>query len=353
MALGTGHDVLHSKDQPRYAIMQRDVQQGVLRKRLAILHSFLMLGKSEWSLRLKFTVTGEIRRIQEQMELQNMARCRVLTSSFNINSLSDEECLIKFRFMRKDVGFISELIPWDQCLDGYGRMRTARRRYRIDPMEATAIFLRRLSTVARWVDVQEEFGKHTACLTEIFYHTLELFHSKFSPLVTMWRLGILQERAEYYSKVISEKGSSLDNVVGFIDGTALEIARPGGLGQRATYSGHKRRNCVKFQAVSAPDGLILHLFGPVEGRRHDMTLYRESNIDHLLQSSMNINGVQYCLYGDPAYCLRPYLQVGYQGSNLTADQILFNASMSKVRIAVEWAFRDVKMYFTHVDFPES
>jgi hypothetical protein len=221
MALGTGHDVLHSKDQPRYAIMQRDVQQGVLRKRLAILHSFLMLGKSEWSLRLKFTVTGEIRRIQEQMELQNMARCRVLTSSFNINSLSDEECLIKFRFMRKDVGFISELIPWDQCLDGYGRMRTARRRYRIDPMEATAIFLRRLSTVARWVDVQEEFGKHTACLTEIFYHTLELFHSKFSPLVTMWRLGILQERAEYYSKVISEKGSSLDNVVGFIDGTAI------------------------------------------------------------------------------------------------------------------------------------
>jgi hypothetical protein len=140
MALGTGQDVLHSKDQPRYAIMHRDVQQGVLRKRLAILHSFLMLGKSEWSLRLKFTVTGEIRRIQEQMELQNMARCRVLTSSFNINSLSDEECLIKFRFMRKDVGFISELIPWDQCLDEYGRMRTARRRYQIDPMEATAIF---------------------------------------------------------------------------------------------------------------------------------------------------------------------------------------------------------------------
>jgi hypothetical protein len=41
-----------------------------------------------------------------------------------------------------------------------------------------------------------------------------------------------------------------------------------------------------------------------------MTLYRESNIDSLLQASMNINGMQYCLYGDPAYCLRPYLHVG-------------------------------------------
>jgi DDE superfamily endonuclease len=57
------------------------------------------------------------------------------------------------------------------------------------------------------------------------------------------------------------------------------------------------------------------------------------------------------LYGDPAYCLRPYLQVGYQGSNLNLDQVQFNASMSKVRIAVEWAFRDIKMYLTHVDLP--
>jgi nuclease HARBI1 len=100
-----------------------------------------------------------------------------------------------------------------------------------------------------------------------------------------------------------------------------------------------------------PDGFILHVFGPVEGRRHDMTLYRESGIDSVLQPSMNIDGAQYCLYGDPAYCLRPYLQVGYQGSNLTPDQVHFNMSMSKVRIAVEWAFRDLKMYFTNLDFP--
>jgi hypothetical protein len=76
--------------------MKRDVQQGVLRKRLDILRNFLTLSKLERSLRLKLTVTAEIRRIQEQIELQNMARFRVLKSSFNINSLSDKECLIKF-----------------------------------------------------------------------------------------------------------------------------------------------------------------------------------------------------------------------------------------------------------------
>jgi hypothetical protein len=142
-------------------------------------------------------VTAEIRRIQEQIKLQNMARLHVLQSSFNINSLSDEECLIKFRFMTKDVGFISELIPWDKCLDEHSRMRTARRRYRIDPMEATAIILRRLPTVSRWVDLQEEFGMAQCLPRGNFYHTIELFHSKLSPLVTTRPLGILQERAEY------------------------------------------------------------------------------------------------------------------------------------------------------------
>jgi DDE superfamily endonuclease len=112
-----------------------------------------------------------------------------------------------------------------------------------------------------------------------------------------WPHTIIEKRASYYSKCVYKNGSSLLDVVDFIDGTAIEIARPGGLRQRASYSGHKRRNCVNFQAVSAPDGLILPLYGPIEGRRHDMTLYRESKIDSIIQSSMNVLGVEYCLYG--------------------------------------------------------
>jgi DDE superfamily endonuclease len=124
-----------------------------------------------------------------------------------------------------------------------------------------------------------EFGNHSACLTEIFYHSLELFHSKFGERIMRWPYKKIEKRASYYSKCVYRKGSALPNVVGFIDGTAIEIASPGRLRQIASYSGQKRRNCVKFQAVSAHDGLILHLNGPIEVRRHDMTLYRESKID--------------------------------------------------------------------------
>jgi nuclease HARBI1 len=134
---------------------------------------------------------------------------------------------------------------------------------------------------------------------------------------------------------VENKGSPLDSVVAFIDGTGIEIARPRETSQRATDSGHKRHNCLKFQAISAPDGLVLHFFGPVEGRRHDMFLYKESGIDDNLRSSLVISYRKYCLYGDPAYILRPYLQVEFKGSSTTPRKIAFNASISKVRVTIE------------------
>jgi hypothetical protein len=152
-----------------------------------------------------------------------MARCRIVMTCFNISSLSDQECLVRYRLRRNDVGFISNLVPWEASLDQYGRMRTARRRYRIDPVEATAIFLRRLSSPICLVDIRDEFGKHITCLTEIFYHTLDLFYSKFGPRIQTWPEELSQKRAAYYSNRVIEKGAMLPNIVGFIDGTAIEI----------------------------------------------------------------------------------------------------------------------------------
>ena len=34
------------------------------------------------------------------------------------------------------------------------------------------------------------------------------------------------------------------------------------------YSGHKHIHTLKFQSVMSPFGIIVHLFGPVEGQRH-------------------------------------------------------------------------------------
>jgi hypothetical protein len=52
------------------------------------------------------------------------------------------------------------------------KIRTTRRPYRVDPVEAIAIVFRRLATPSRWVDLHPEFGNHTASLSQLFYDAL-------------------------------------------------------------------------------------------------------------------------------------------------------------------------------------
>lgn len=139
--------------------------------------------------------------------------------------------------------------------------------------------------------------------------------------------------------------------MGFIDGMKIAIARPPGVMQRATYSGHKRVNCLKYQLISAPDGLALHYAGPVEGRRHDMAIFSESGIEEDLAASLHIDGIQYCIYGDSAYVLREYLMVGFDGTGITPEQAAFNKAMSRSRVTVEWIFKDIKKYWNHAAYP--
>jgi hypothetical protein len=96
-----------------------------------------------------YTIVNELRRLREQIELQHLARIKVLSSTFKLNSIGDLQRLQRYRFTRKDVRFLADLIPWGKRLDHEGRMRTSQKRYLVDPVEATAIMLRRLATASR------------------------------------------------------------------------------------------------------------------------------------------------------------------------------------------------------------
>ena len=92
---------------------------------------------------------------------------------------------------------------------------------------------------------------------------------------------------------------------------------------------------------------MLHLYGLVEGRRHDIKMYRESGLYDHLSTILLKDGEQYYIYGDLAHPLRAYLQSGFHRGNVNDATQQFNAAMSAVRISVEWAFKDVKKYFAH------
>ena len=132
------------------------------------------------------------------------------------------------------------------------------------------------------------------------------------------------------------------------------ICRPK-VNQRVMYDGHKR---LKYQSVSEKNTrgsgrlcLIAHLFGPVEGRRHDSFLLRESGLQtEMERHSHDPQGNVMCVYGDPAYPLRAHLQCPFKGANLTEDQRAYNQSMSSARVSIEWVFGDIVNNFKFIDF---
>ena len=101
------------------------------------------------------------------------------------------------------------------------------------------------------------------------------------------------ERYAGYANAIYSKSHALDNVVAFIEGINLKIARPSGdqILQRVAYKGHKRSHAIKFQALTTPCGLCMHLAGSME-ECHDWTLYMSSGLTKTPQEAYYYDGKQ-------------------------------------------------------------
>jgi nuclease HARBI1 len=148
-------------------------------------------------------------------------------------------------------------------------------------------------------DLEQRFCSSKAAINEIFYETLKCFIKSESPLVSAFQRDYLQSRAQLYASKIVAKGRNVtQKCAGSIDGTLVEISRSLVLMQRATYSGQKRKPGLIWQVVTTPDGMLFHVFGPFEGRRHDMNLYAESGLDDVLAEKLLIDGAQDHIYGD-------------------------------------------------------
>lgn len=282
----------------------------------------------------------------EKDERCYLARRRHVRSVyFNLNIYNEEQSLKDFRFRTFEVGIIAQLI-------GFTGGQTERSEYYCDDITAACVVMRRLAAPCRWHDLETTFGLRVCALSEVFWEALETFIGSCADQIEQFREDLMQPRAARYAELIQENGAALDNCVGFIDCTKIQMQRPGGPGlmQRSVYSGHKRMHCLIYQTVCTPDGLIFHMYGPEAGRRHDLTLYRQSHLDDTLHNTLMIEDTQYCLYGDPAYVMRPWLQVGYDRAFADDAQLLFNRTMSSAREAVEWSYKDLKQMWTSQDF---
>ena len=164
------------------------------------------------------------------------------------------------------------------------------------------------------------FGRPVPEICMIYDTVLDWMYDVHGYHLTSWNQNFLSPAAlEEYVTAITQQGSPLTNCFGFIDGTVRQICRPGKM-QRVVYNGHKRVHALKFQAIAVPNGLIANLYGPVEGCRHDAGMLKDSGLLNSLQlHAHNAEGQLLCLYGDPAYPLRPHLMAPYRISGDLGD----------------------------------
>lgn len=94
-----------------------------------------------------------------------------------------------------------------------------------------------------------------------------------------------------------------------------------------------------LQSLETPNGLIAHLFGPIEGRRHDAFMLGESGLQDKLKYITKPNGEPFVIYGDPGYGLALNILASFRGFHFTAQEKAFNRATSKVRTS---AFLDFK-----------
>lgn len=97
--------------------------------------------------------------------------------------------------------------------------------------------------------------------------------------------------------------------------------------------------------------MIANLYGPVPGRRHDSYMLQESELLDKLTNHLGDHPMY--LYADSGYALHRHIITPHLGNHLSEEQKLFNLTMSKLRVSVEWEFGDLDRQFAFIDFKKN
>ena len=198
--------------------------------------------------------------------------------SFNLDNLDDSESWSEFRFLKNDIYRLKNVLQIPDRIKTYNRLS-------VDGITALCIFLKRFADPCRYFDFVSKFGRPIPDYCIISNDIMNRIYGRFMHLLDDFNMPILNsDLLEKYCTAIVTKGSALQNCFGFIDGTVRAISRPGA-NQKTVYNGHKKVHALKFQSVVLPNGTIAHMYGPVEGKRHDCSMLRMSEL--LTKLSLN------------------------------------------------------------------
>ena len=275
-----------------------------------------------------------------------------LTPKNPLKTLDDKQFKKEFRFAKKDIARLVACLQWPPFF------RHPSNGMIFSSEICLLMVLYRFAFPSTLNKVEIMFGVWDTYCSYIVSHGVNMLYAKFGTRLYAFDTKLVLARLHIYMEAIRVKSQgAATTYFGLLDGTVHYISRPcpksrfRRIGnnnniQRATNSDHKRKHCLKFQSVVVPDGMVAQMFGPVEGRRHDLTLLKLSNLHERMQL---LPGNAF-LYGDQAYPLKPWLLSPFKGANKPAYMRLWNRRMRTVRISVEHGFKIITSLFAHLKY---
>ena len=267
-------------------------------------------------------------------------------------TFNDKQFKKDFRFAKADIPKLLRVLQWPPVMYTVNRV--------VFSSEICLLMvLYRFAFPSTMNKFEVTFGVHHTACSHIVTRGVELLSAKFENRLTDFDLVLVLQRLEMYKAAIHKKSKGVcQDCYALIDATLHQITRPCGAGrrrrnirnqnniQRAAYSGHKRHHGLKFQSVIVPDGMLVQMFGPIEGRRHDTTVLKESRLEERLQ----LLPPDCYIYGDQAYPVRTWLLSPFRGPNKPIPMRRWNRKMRTVRISVEHGYKIITTLWSHLRY---
>lgn len=141
-------------------------------------------------------------------------------------------------------------------------------------------------------------------------------------------------------RISKDRTLSQDDIECLMDATEQPIERPQ-RGQKAYYSGKKKRHTVKTEIRTRLDGEIIHVSKSRPGSVHDFSLYKQG--DPIARRAK--------VYVDGGYQglqkLNPNTEVPFKkskGNSLKPEEKIYNRALSRIRVKVENVFAQLKSF---------
>jgi hypothetical protein len=236
-------------------------------------------------------------------------RIRVIHHHTRLADLSDEELWTSFRIRREDFGRLLIALKMNLPLIRLDNNTV------FTGEEILLIARYRFVTGLKLVHMAAVFNREYSQLSRAFNWFIRHMIDNFAYLLTD-NLDYWLPDFPHFSECIREKLAEVSGVVypengyrvcAFYDDTVLKVCRPGSGPnpdgtrkdtniQRAFYNGWKKQHGIKFQSLEAPNGMCMHMFGPMSCRRSDVELIELSGLNEKLQELQLGNDHQYDSY---------------------------------------------------------